>query len=183
TAAFSGSWNSHNGASLTVNPPPVNEIWFLDFAAANAAALTPGVYLDAMRFPFEDPGHPGLDVSGNGRGSNTLTGRFAVYDLAFAGTVLTNFAAAFEQHSEGAAPALVGWVMLNTTFGAGGGVLANDTDTEGDLLLSATLVSGPAHGTLSFRGDGTFTYTPNPNFHGTHTFTYPPRHPPLHTTF
>jgi VCBS repeat-containing protein len=172
TATFSGHRNFDNGASLSVDPPPAGEFWFLDFAAADQAPLTPGVYLQAMRFPFQDPGHPGLDVSGNGRGSNTLTGQFTVYDVGFNGDALTNFAAAFEQHSEGAAPALVGWVMLNTTFGAGGGVLANDTDPEGDLLLSATLVSGPAHGTLSFRGDGTFTYTPNPEFTGTDSFTY-----------
>ena len=57
--------------------------------------------------------------------------------------------------------------MFNSTFGAGGGVLANDTDVEGDLLLGATLVDGPANGDPDFNGDGTFTYTPNPNFHGT----------------
>jgi VCBS repeat-containing protein len=172
TATFTGQKNFDNGASLTVDPPAPGEFWFLDFAAAGNVPLSPGVYLNAMRYPFQDASHPGLDVSGNGRGSNTLTGQFAVYDVVFNGNVLTNFAAAFEQHSEGAAPALVGWIMLNTTFGAGGGVLANDTDVDGDLLLSATLVSGPAHGTLSFRGDGTFTYTPNPNFNGTDSFTY-----------
>ncbi len=172
TAAFSASRNFDNGVSLDVDPPPLGEFWFLDFAAPNEAVLTAGVYLDAMRFPFQDPGRPGLNVSGNGRGSNTLTGRFTVYDVALGGTAVTRFAAAFEQHSEGAAPALVGWVMFNSTFGARGGVLANDTDSEGDLLLGATLVNGPTNGTLSFNGDGTFTYTPNANFHGTDSFTY-----------
>jgi VCBS repeat-containing protein len=172
TAAFSGSQNFDNGASLSVDPPAPGDFWFLDFAAANNAPLTPGAYPNAMRFPFQDPGHPGFDVSGNGRGSNTLTGQFTVYDAAFSGSTLTRFAAAFEQHSEGNAPALVGWVMFNSTFGAGGGVLANDTDVEGDLLLGATLVNGPAHGTLAFNGDGTFSYSPNPNFNGTDTFSY-----------
>ena len=37
------------------------------------------------------------------------------------------------------------------------GVLANDTDAEGDTL-TASLVSGPAHGTLTFAADGSFTY-------------------------
>src|SRR5262249_62086861 len=69
-------------------------------------------------------------------------------------------------------PPLHGAIVFNSTFGAGGGVLANDTDVESDLLLSATLVSGPAHGTLTWVGDGTFTYTPTANFHGTDTFTY-----------
>jgi VCBS repeat-containing protein len=155
-----------------IDPPPLGEFWFLDFAAPYETILTPGVYANAMRFPFQDPGRPGLDVSGNGRGSNTLTGQFTVYDVAFAGSALTRFAAAFEQHSEGNPPALFGWIMFNSTFGAGGGVLANDTDVENDLLLGATLVAGPANGTLAWRGDGTFSYIPNPNFHGTDSFTY-----------
>jgi VCBS repeat-containing protein len=62
--------------------------------------------------------------------------------------------------------------MFNSTFGAGGGALANDTDVESDLLLGASLVSGPTHGELTFNGDGTFTYKPNANFHGTDSFTY-----------
>src|SRR5262249_10203045 len=45
-------------------------------------------------------------------------------------------------------------------------------DVESDLLLGASLVSGPSHGTLSFKGDGTFTYTPDANFNGTDSFTY-----------
>jgi VCBS repeat-containing protein len=85
---------------------------------------------------------------------------------------VTSFAATFEQHSEGNAPALTGWVTFNSTFGAGAGVLANDTDVEDDPLLGATLVSGPAHGTLTFNGDGTFSYKPDANFNGTDSFTY-----------
>jgi VCBS repeat-containing protein len=53
----------------------------------------------------------------------------------------------------------------------GNGVLANDTDADGDTL-TAELVSSPAHGSLSFNGDGSFDYTPNNNFFGTDTFTY-----------
>jgi VCBS repeat-containing protein len=51
------------------------------------------------------------------------------------------------------------------------GVLGNDYDVDGDPLASV-LVSGPAHGTLALNPDGSFTYTPNPNFYGTDTFTY-----------
>jgi uncharacterized delta-60 repeat protein len=174
TALFQARPNFDNGVSLSVDPPAPGSFWFLDFAAPNEALLTPGTYLDAMRFPFQAPGKPGLSVSGDGRGSNTLTGRFVVYDVTRSadGTQILSFAAAFVQNSEGNPPALVGWSMFNTTFGAGGGVLANDTDVEGDLLLGATLVTGPTNGTLAFRGDGTFDYTPNPNFNGTDTFTY-----------
>jgi hypothetical protein len=51
------------------------------------------------------------------------------------------------------------------------GVLANDLDPSGKSL-TAVLASGPAHGTLVLRADGSFTYTPNANFAGTDSFTY-----------
>nr|WP_264010167.1 cadherin-like domain-containing protein [Mycolicibacterium flavescens] len=52
-----------------------------------------------------------------------------------------------------------------------GNVLDNDTDVDRDPV-TATLVSGPANGTLTLNPDGSFTYTPNANFTGTDSFTY-----------
>jgi len=51
------------------------------------------------------------------------------------------------------------------------GVLANDTDADGDPL-SAVLVGLPANGTLDLNADGSFTYTPNLNFNGSDSFIY-----------
>ncbi len=51
------------------------------------------------------------------------------------------------------------------------GVLANDTDADGDPLV-AQLVSGPSHGQLVWAGDGSFVYTPDPDFFGDDSFTY-----------
>lgn len=53
----------------------------------------------------------------------------------------------------------------------GGGVLDNDADIDADPL-TAVLVSGPANGMLTLNTDGSFTYTPNPDFSGTDSFTY-----------
>jgi hypothetical protein len=55
--------------------------------------------------------------------------------------------------------------------GAPGGVLANDTDPDGDPL-TAVLVSAPAHGTLVFQPNGAFEYTPAPGYTGQDSFTY-----------
>ena len=50
-------------------------------------------------------------------------------------------------------------------------MLGNDTDVDGDTL-TAVLVSGPAHGTLTLNADGSFTYTPDANYNGSDSFTY-----------
>jgi hypothetical protein len=75
--------------------------------------LQPGTYTDAERAPFADPGHPGLDVSFQNRGCNTLTGSFTINQVSFftdASNTLQigSFSASFEQHCEGATPALFG---------------------------------------------------------------------------
>ena len=51
------------------------------------------------------------------------------------------------------------------------GVLANDSDADGDAL-TARLVAGPSHGTLTLRPDGSFAYTPTTGYVGTDRFTY-----------
>ena len=56
------------------------------------------------------------------------------------------------------------------------GVLINDKDPDGDPL-TASLVSGTAHGTLSLSSDGSFTYKPNAGYVGTDGFTYQARDP------
>ena len=57
------------------------------------------------------------------------------------------------------------------TVSAAQGVLANDTDAEGDVL-TAVLIAGPAHGTLSLAPDGGFVYIPDPDWYGADSFTY-----------
>lgn len=51
------------------------------------------------------------------------------------------------------------------------GVLGNDTDADGEAL-SATLVTGPTKGSLTFNANGSFTYVPNANTNGADSFTY-----------
>ncbi|WKW45969.1 Ig-like domain-containing protein [Myroides sp. JBRI-B21084] len=51
-------------------------------------------------------------------------------------------------------------------------VKANDFDPNGDTVGTPTVVTQPANGTVTVNPDGTITYTPNPGFEGTDTFTY-----------
>jgi VCBS repeat-containing protein len=51
------------------------------------------------------------------------------------------------------------------------GVLSNDTDPDGDTL-TASLVSGPGHGTLTLNGNGSFTYNPASDYSGSDSFSY-----------
>jgi hypothetical protein len=50
-------------------------------------------------------------------------------------------------------------------------VLANDTDPDGDSLTIDSFTQ-PANGAVADNGDGTVTYTPDPDFNGEDTFTY-----------
>ncbi|WP_460662355.1 Ig-like domain-containing protein [Kribbella swartbergensis] len=51
------------------------------------------------------------------------------------------------------------------------GVLANDTDADGDTLTAGGLTQ-PANGAVVLAANGSFTYTPKSGFSGTDTFTY-----------
>ncbi|HJU41094.1 MAG TPA: Ig-like domain-containing protein, partial [Tahibacter sp.] len=51
------------------------------------------------------------------------------------------------------------------------GVLDNDEDGD-SATFTATLLTPPAHGTLTLRPDGSFDYVPEVNYRGVDTFTY-----------
>ena len=107
-----------NGATFFFNND--SHFWFMDFSVRNLGILlTPGVYENAQRYPFEQAGHPGLDVFGDGRGCNMLTGKFTIIEVtldhSFSPPDILTFAAEFEQHCEGATPALRGTIYYNYT--------------------------------------------------------------------
>ena len=100
------------------------------------------------------------------------TGRFGATSEGFAPTV--DRAQTFSYYTSNG-----GWSSLpNHTFsffvdavGVVGGVLDNDTDAEGDTL-TVSLDTLPEHGELVLAADGTFTYTPEPDFEGVDSFRY-----------
>jgi hypothetical protein len=74
--------------------------WDLWFSSNQIGApLTTQVYENAERAPFASPNHPGIDIGGDGRGCNTISGRFEIHDIAWS-SVLSRFTATFEQFCE-----------------------------------------------------------------------------------
>jgi VCBS repeat-containing protein len=57
------------------------------------------------------------------------------------------------------------------SVGALNGVLANDNDPDGDVI-TAVLLSAPAHGQLTLNSNGSFVYTRFTNYSGDDSFTY-----------
>ncbi|MCG6238865.1 cadherin-like domain-containing protein [Vibrio diabolicus] len=51
-------------------------------------------------------------------------------------------------------------------------VLGKDTFEGDDKVVSLDTNNGPANGTVSVKPEGSVTYTPNDNYHGTDSFTY-----------
>ena len=114
---FGAARNFDNGVTIGFNGGSVN--WTLAFAAPGDALLVPGSYENATRWPFQSPTGAGLSVSGSGRGCNMVTGRFDILEAVYGvGGQVLRFAADFEQHCEGLAPALFGAVRYHSTIAA-----------------------------------------------------------------
>jgi VCBS repeat-containing protein len=160
-------------SGVEVDVTATGQSWTLDFTAPSPGWLVPGTYTGATRWPFEAAGVPGLDVSGDGRGSNTIAGQFTVTQAVYgASGNLVTFGASFTQYGDGSTAALTGQVDFHFTNGLPNGVLANDSDANPAATLTAVPVAGPSHGTVRLNADGSFAYTPAAGFAGTDSFTY-----------
>jgi predicted RNA binding protein YcfA (HicA-like mRNA interferase family) len=112
------SWNasaspSHVSISLDPSDPSQGLFWFLDLDSSQLGQpLTETTYEDAQRWPFEGIGHPGLSLDGDGRGCNTLTGRFQIEELSVINGALKRVTATFEQHCEGGPGVVRGCVHI-----------------------------------------------------------------------
>jgi hypothetical protein len=88
--------------------------WMLDFSTAKLGKkIEPGIYENAQRWPFEDDGHPGMDVGGDGSGCNQVEGAFTIHSMEVQDSQLTSFAATFEQRCYDNEPILRGCVAVS----------------------------------------------------------------------
>jgi hypothetical protein len=111
-----GTWSATttpNHIAVHVTPSGQNQglWWDFDFDSSQLGIpLDVGVYEGAERYPFESPDHPGIDVTGDGRGCNTQAGRFQVHEVTRDTSGLVSATVSFEQHCEGGAAVLNGCV-------------------------------------------------------------------------
>jgi hypothetical protein len=115
-ANFSASSSRPSKAHVELVTIDTFQFYSIDLGSANSARLVPGSYEGAaIAGSFQDPAHPGLAFTAENRSCNTVTGRFdlleAVYD-GFGGVL--QLAVNFEQHCNGAAPALLGQIRFNS---------------------------------------------------------------------
>ena len=93
--------------------PSNYDFWALTFGSPDRVRLTPGTYTGAVRNGTRPLGTPGLDVNGEGRGCNQLTGNFTVLDASYGPyDYLQSFHATFDQSCEGFMPSLHGEVSI-----------------------------------------------------------------------
>jgi hypothetical protein len=120
-----------------------DERWSVGLAAAPGQALVPGTYSGAERASFRSAGHPGLDVSGNGRGCNTLTGSFTVAQISFdASGALATLDATWSQNCEGGPLALTGRVRVGAVVVLPSTTILTATGQVGGATTLTAAVSG-----------------------------------------
>jgi hypothetical protein len=138
------SVNSNDGY-LTVSVTGHDGAWWsLDLAAPSGEKLAVGKYLDAHRYPFQGSG-PGLDISGDGRGCNELTGWFDIQKLSSGPNgYIEALDATYEQHCEGGEAALRGEVHIVNPPAPEELQLGLDVSTKGEAssLNGKAIVSG-----------------------------------------
>ena len=103
---FTPSRNFDDGIGFYITGPALPDAsdidsWNVEFAAPFNDELTPGVYSDFQRWPFQDSDRPGLSFSSTGRTDNVASGSFEVLEVTYGpdGEVLS-FAADFTHYGE-----------------------------------------------------------------------------------
>jgi hypothetical protein len=143
--------------------------WYLNFYAPVGSVLSPGTYtVPAGEYYTSDP-H--LNISNDSRYTYYTSGQFTVNQIVFnALGEVEQCDLSFVQYA-GSSESLSGRIQVHSSATGARGLLKNDIDADGDQL-SAILVAGPSHGTLSLDSRGGFRYAPDVDFTGIDSFQY-----------
>ena len=102
--------------------------WHFVVGGPDKQPLGVGEYPDATRYPF-NRSSPGLSLSGKGRGLNTLTGAFAIWQLEMTNGKVTKLAIDFEQEAAPDKPKLTGKVRINSDFESRAAIARDKSDS------------------------------------------------------
>ena len=95
---------------LHISGSVTSPYWWASFTGPyNMTRLEPGLYADLMRDPFHNPAKGGIEISGDGRGCNTILGSFVVDAISFdGGGALQSVDLRFVQRCEKTGPPMYG---------------------------------------------------------------------------
>jgi hypothetical protein len=77
------SVNDQNVGQVLIEVTAGLDSWEIELATADKHAFSPGRYDKAEKNGFADPGHPGMLITGAGRGCNDVAGSFVVKEVAY----------------------------------------------------------------------------------------------------
>jgi hypothetical protein len=106
---------SGDDTALTMTVTDGTDSFSADLAAPTGSTLTAGNTYATTK--LGDVSNARLDVSGDGRACGTSTGSMTVHEISLDGSnALASLAVTYEQHCDGATPALFGELRFNSSF-------------------------------------------------------------------
>lgn len=109
-----GTFNtSFSDSRLNISYRSTEDNFSFDFESPNNRDFVRGAFLDAQRTPFRGPLNPGISVTGNGRGCNTNSGEFYIYEYDISGEEPV-VALDFVQYCDSQTSALRGSIRVNS---------------------------------------------------------------------
>src|SRR3954465_10089720 len=146
-----GATGDDTALTMTVSDGTHN--FSADLLAPTGSTLTDGTTYTTTR--LGDATNAGLDVSGDGNGCNTSTGTMTVHEISLdGGGALATLAVTYEQHCEGATPALFGELRFDS---AGDYEAASASPTSIDFGTRPRTPSAPKLITITNTGSTTLS--------------------------
>ncbi|MDF1796819.1 MAG: hypothetical protein P1U63_09810 [Coxiellaceae bacterium] len=115
TEIFTGVKQTSSFSGVSFDMPGKVTNMTASFAAPAKQKLKVGTYDFATRLPFQQSYQPGMNVSGDGRGCNSLSGKFVVRQVDYKSDgSIKDIAIDFVQHCEMRSSAMYGALRYNS---------------------------------------------------------------------
>ncbi len=143
---------------------------------SSSTANNPVIYINGVAVTLTESSTPVGTVASDAATPLSIGNRSGATDRSFAGKIDEVRLESGQRSAQWAAAQYLSTTDAFVTFGTvhgPGGVLANDSDIDGDSINAILVGGNPAHAqSFSLNSDGSFSYTPIANFNGVDTFTY-----------